>query len=108
MTTTTAQQSLWLHTVPTAPEHPVLANRLQADVAVIEAGIARLTTALLLARRGVDVVVIEAEQVGAGASGNNTAKVTALQSTMYSTLERRHSSAVAADYATAATAGVDG
>ncbi len=107
MSTTTAQQSLWLHTAPGATDYPTLSGQHQADVVVIGAGIAGLTTALLLARRGVDVVVLEADRVGSGASGNNTAKVTALQSTLYSTLEHDHSPETAARYAAAAVTGVE-
>ncbi|MDT7797106.1 MAG: hypothetical protein QOI78_539, partial [Actinomycetota bacterium] len=107
MTTTTDRQSLWLHTVPDAPAYPALSGRHDADVAVVGGGVAGLTTALLLARHGAEVVVLEAGRVGSGASGNNTAKVTALQATRYSTLEREHDPAVAAGYAAAATAGVE-
>ncbi|MCG8915848.1 FAD-dependent oxidoreductase [Actinokineospora sp. PR83] len=102
--TTTAEQSLWLG--ETTVEHLPLTGEQQAQVAVIGGGIAGLTTALLLQRRGMDVVVVEAERVGSGVSGNNTAKVTALQSTMYSTIEQRHGALAAAGYAAAATAGV--
>jgi glycine/D-amino acid oxidase-like deaminating enzyme/nitrite reductase/ring-hydroxylating ferredoxin subunit len=105
--TTTTEQSLWLQDTPTTPDHPPLSGQHHARVAVIGAGIGGLTTAVLLQRRGVDVVIVEAGRVGAGASGNNTAKVTALQSTMYSTLEREHNAAVATGYAEAATAGVE-
>jgi len=105
--TTTAEQSLWLQTTPVAPGYEPLRGQHKAAVAVVGGGIAGLTTALLLARRGVDVVLIEADRVGGGVSGNNTAKVTALQSTMYSTLERVHGADAAASYATAATAGVE-
>ncbi|GAA4012076.1 FAD-dependent oxidoreductase [Allokutzneria multivorans] len=105
MDTTTAEQSLWLD-APPGPGFPSLSGRHRVKVAVIGGGIAGLTTALLLRRRGVDVAVLEAERVASGVSGNNTAKVTALQSTMYSTVERRHGAPSAAGYAAAATAGV--
>jgi glycine/D-amino acid oxidase-like deaminating enzyme len=45
--------------------------------------------------------------VGGGASGNNTAKVTALQSTAYSTIPGRRGAAVARMYAEASAAGVE-
>jgi glycine/D-amino acid oxidase-like deaminating enzyme/nitrite reductase/ring-hydroxylating ferredoxin subunit len=104
--TTTAEQSLWLQDEPMAGYAP-LRGGLAVDVAVIGGGLAGLTTALLLKQRGVSVAVLEAGQVGGGVSGNNTAKVTALQSTMYSTVEREHGSQAAAGYAAAATAGVE-
>lgn len=54
-----------------APYAP-LAGRVQARVAVIGGGFAGLNTALGLAERGVgDVVLLEREQVGFGASGRN-------------------------------------
>nr|WP_042186577.1 FAD-dependent oxidoreductase [Kibdelosporangium sp. MJ126-NF4]CEL17376.1 oxidoreductase [Kibdelosporangium sp. MJ126-NF4]CTQ91397.1 oxidoreductase [Kibdelosporangium sp. MJ126-NF4] len=105
--TTTAEQSLWLRDLPITPPHPSLSGKHHAAVAVIGGGIVGLTTALLLVRRGVDVIMLEADRTGAGVSGNNTAKVTALQSTMYSTVERRHGPGAAASYAEAATAGVE-
>lgn len=77
------------------------------DVAVVGGGIAGLTTALLLKRQGLSVAVVEAGRVGSGASGNNTAKVTALQSTVYSKIVARHDTAVARTYARASAAGVE-
>ncbi len=50
---------------------PVLSGREEADVAIVGGGLAGLTTALELARAGLAVAVIEAEQVGFGASGRN-------------------------------------
>ncbi|OZM70407.1 FAD-dependent oxidoreductase [Amycolatopsis antarctica] len=105
MATTTAEHSLWLR--ETFSGHGKLYGHHQADVTVIGAGIAGLTTALLLRRHGFDVAVVEAARVGTGVSGNNTAKVTALQATMYSTLERTHGARRARDYAAAAIEGVE-
>ena len=43
----------------------------EADVCIVGAGLAGLTSALQLARSGLQVVVLEAEQIGWGASGRN-------------------------------------
>lgn len=75
-------------------------------MAVVGGGITGLTTALLLKRRGLNVVVLEADRVASGVSGNNTAKVTALQSTVYSQIRSRHGLVAATDYATASLAAV--
>jgi gamma-glutamylputrescine oxidase len=54
-----------------APDHPVLQGEHSADVVVLGAGIAGLSTALELAERGYSVIVLEAERVGWGASGRS-------------------------------------
>src|SRR6266702_62523 len=54
------------------PVRPALAGNLSANVCIVGGGLAGLSTALGLAERGVrDVVVVEANQVGYGASGRN-------------------------------------
>ncbi len=102
--TTTADQSLWLSALGSA--RPPLTGSHTFDVAVVGGGITGLTTALLLKRRGLSVVVLEADRVASGVSGNNTAKVTALQSTVYSQIRRAHGLAAATDYATASVSAV--
>ncbi len=57
------------------PERPALTQDVRADVAVIGAGYTGLSTALHLARKGFDVVVIDAHRVGFGASGRNGGQV---------------------------------
>jgi glycine/D-amino acid oxidase-like deaminating enzyme/nitrite reductase/ring-hydroxylating ferredoxin subunit len=104
--TTSAAHSLWLNPASTT-DYPALTGDLEVDVAVIGGGIAGLTTALLLCRDGARVAVLEAGRVGTGVTGCTTAKVSALQGTVYSTITRRHSAKVAACYAEASAAGVD-
>src|ERR1700749_1169256 len=54
------------------PERLRLTGRNSAQVCIVGGGLAGLSTALGLAERGVrDVVVLEAQQVGFGASGRN-------------------------------------
>jgi len=53
------------------PPRPPLVGERRADVAVIGGGIAGCSAALHLARRGYDVVLLEAHRVGYGASGRS-------------------------------------
>ena len=106
MKTTTAAQSLWLEAMPPTG-YPVLQGDQSFDIAVLGGGISGLTTALLCKREGARVALIEADRVGGGVTGNNTAKVSALQSTMYSTIRHQHDAAAAADYAAGSAAAVE-
>src|SRR3954464_2089109 len=69
-----------------------------ADVVVIGAGITGLITAVLLARAGRKVLVLEARSVGAGASGNPTAKISLLQGTKLSKIAAKHGNDLARQY----------
>ncbi|MEV8442036.1 FAD-dependent oxidoreductase [Actinosynnema sp. NPDC051121] len=104
--TTTALHSLWADAIPHG-RFPALTGETAVDVAVVGGGITGVTTALLLKRAGLRVALVEADRVGSGVSGNNTAKVTALQSTVYSTIERKHGAEAAADYANGNMAAVE-
>ena len=53
------------------PDHPMLQGDVLADVCVVGGGFSGLNTALELAERGFNVVLLEAHKIGWGASGRN-------------------------------------
>lgn len=65
------QKSYYEHSVLRDPATPALQEALQADVVVIGAGFAGLSSAIELAQRGYSVVVLEADRICSGASGRN-------------------------------------
>ncbi|GAB4066429.1 FAD-binding oxidoreductase [Ancylobacter sonchi] len=68
--------TLWYATARPAPQTRPLEERLDADVCVVGAGFTGLTTALELAKQGVKVVLLEAEEAGFGGSGRNAGHCT--------------------------------
>lgn len=71
-------ESLWLASAPPISNDPFVPGG-SYDTVVAGAGLTGLATALLLARRGQQVAVLEARRPGAVTSGNTTAKLSLLQ-----------------------------
>jgi glycine/D-amino acid oxidase-like deaminating enzyme len=69
------EPSLWAATANAAPPTPALEDSASADVVIIGAGYAGLSTALHLAERGVKAIVLDAHAPGFGGSGRNGGQV---------------------------------
>ena len=82
--------SIWMATSNEIPSDGALATHTSADVCIVGAGIAGMTTAYLLAREGKQVVVLDDGPIGGGMTGRTTAHlVNALDDRFYE-LERLH------------------
>jgi len=68
-------QSYYADTARHLDRFPAIAGDINCDVCVVGAGFTGLSTAYHLAQRGYDVVVLEAQRVGFGASGRNGGQV---------------------------------
>jgi glycine/D-amino acid oxidase-like deaminating enzyme len=75
MQTSNFASGLWTETACPAPETPPLDGARKADVVVVGGGYTGLSAALHLAEEGADVVLLEAETLGFGASGRNNGQV---------------------------------
>ncbi|AWB46331.1 FAD-dependent oxidoreductase [Paenibacillus sp. CAA11] len=78
-------ESLWRETTK-LPEFPSLSGHIEADVAVIGAGITGITTAYLLIKEGLKVVLVDAGRILNGTTGHTTAKITAQHGMIYDEL----------------------
>src|SRR5438105_3374542 len=67
-----ANHPIWIDGV-NVPKYPQPRGELRADVCVVGAGIAGITTAYLLAREGKKVIVVDEGEVGSGQTGRTSA-----------------------------------
>ena len=108
MSTATASNACyWTHIARDVPVSASLRGEIDADVAIIGAGIVGAVAARLLKDRGQKVALIEAGRAGFGVTGGSTAKVTAQHATFVQSVEKDHGADAARTYADANRAGVN-
>jgi glycine/D-amino acid oxidase-like deaminating enzyme/nitrite reductase/ring-hydroxylating ferredoxin subunit len=81
--------SIWSATAPISSA-PALNKNVRADVCVVGAGIAGLTTAYLLASEGKSVVVVEKNKVGQGETSHTSAHLSNEIDASYRKIESLH------------------
>ncbi|OXM87525.1 FAD-dependent oxidoreductase [Paenibacillus rigui] len=75
-------QSYWLASTEIS-DFPALSEDIHTEVAVVGAGMTGIVTAYLLAKRGVQVALLEAGHLLTGTTGHTTAKITAQHDLIY-------------------------
>ena len=73
-------RSLWLENTKSSG---FTSEKRKADIIIIGAGLTGLATAWRLVREGLDVIVLEAAEVGSGTSGHTTGKITSQHHLIY-------------------------
>lgn len=76
------QRSLWSETV-TMPTFPSLEQDAKTDVLIVGGGMTGLLCAHALSQAGIDHLLIEADTVASGVTGNTTAKITSQHGAVY-------------------------
>jgi glycine/D-amino acid oxidase-like deaminating enzyme/nitrite reductase/ring-hydroxylating ferredoxin subunit len=87
--TPTATKSVWLQGVA-IPKFSGPRGKLHADVCVVGAGIAGLTTAYLLLHEGKSVIVLDERPIGGGQTGRTSAHLSSAIDDRFVEIEREH------------------
>lgn len=82
-------ESYWILSTK-SKNYEKLSQDLKTSTLIVGAGIVGVTTAYLLAKQGVDVVVVDADKVAYGSSGRNTGKVTTQHDVKYSEINNKY------------------
>lgn len=89
------------------PNRPPLSGDLRVDVAVVGGGIVGILTAARLQEAGLRVALLESRTFASGVTGYTTAKLTAVHTTIYSTLDKHFGEDKARLYAEANARAID-
>lgn len=79
------EKSLW-HFDTKLPSFDSLKGDMKTDVLIIGGGMCGLLCGYYLKQSGIDCIIVEAEKIASGTSGNTTAKITSLHGAIYNNL----------------------
>ena len=85
-----ATTSIWMALTAEIPAEGKLSEDTNADVCIVGAGIAGMTTAYLLAQEGKGVIVLDDGPIGGGMTGRTTAHLVNALDDRFFELERLH------------------
>lgn len=81
--------SVWMAT-QNIPDFPKLTKNIEAEICIVGGGIAGITTAYLLAKKGADVVLLEKGRILRGETERTTAHISNAIDDRYTEIERMH------------------
>lgn len=90
------QKSIWTNEINEEP-YPELNEDIKCDVLIIGGGIAGISAALNL-KDNKNVVLIDKDKIGYGVTSHTTGKLTYLQGTMYTDIQKAHDFNIARQY----------
>src|SRR6476661_9033464 len=99
-------RSIWAESEENSP-YSAIPDDAMTDVCIVGAGIAGLSTAYLLAREGLSVIVLDDGPIGGGETGRTTAHLSNAIDDRYVEIERIHGPAGARLAAESHTAAID-
>lgn len=92
------EASFWIKQQNKQVSYPALEHDVSCNIAIIGAGLTGLSTAYYLNRASKDIMILEADQVGFGASGRNTGKITFQHGAVYHKLMEKYDKVYASRY----------
>ena len=93
-------ESIWKKTATIAPREP-LQGEVQTEAAVIGGGMAGVLIAAFLNKEGIETVILEADRIGSGQTGNTTAKIAISHHVGYDSMIEKYGDSYARQYAKA-------
>lgn len=99
-------ESIWKKDVQIA-ERESLSSNIKTDIAIIGAGMAGILIGYFLKKSGISCVILEADRIGSGQTGNTTAKITFQHGVIYDRLIQKFGEEKALQYVNANKKAID-